>query len=133
MAFKFAKSEIELTYQGTPYTLKVDARMAVNLERHMGKHPISFATEIQKCVVNKTIPPLGEMAEFFEFMLKKAGCHDVDFDEVYSAMYDEGDTDGMSESIGEMLGLFMPQIDEEETKTPKKAKAAPKKRVSKNR
>jgi hypothetical protein len=132
MGFKFAKSEIELTYQGVPYTLKVDVRVAVDLERHMNMHPLTLAIEINKCATDGKIPPLGQMAEFFEFMLQRAGCPNVDFEEVYSAMYDTDDTDGVAESIGEMLGLFMPQIDEVETKGPK-PKATPKKRSSKSR
>lgn len=119
MGFKFAKSEIELTYQGKPYTLKVDTRVAVDLERHIGMHPLTLAIEINKCAQKGGIPPLGQMAEFFEFMLKRAGCRNIDFDELYSAMFDAGDVEGISESIGEMLGLFMPQIDEAEDTIPK--------------
>jgi len=126
MGFKFAKSEIELTYQGKPYTLKVDTRVAVDLERHIGRHPLALAIEINECAQKGGIPPLGQMAEFFEFMLKRAGCRNVDFDDLYSAMFDSGDTDGVSESIGEMLGLFMPQVDEVEETSPKQKAPAKK-------
>lgn len=129
MGFKFAKSEIELTYKGKPYTLAVTTRVAVDLERHIGRHPLGLAIEINECAQKGGIPPLGQMAEFFEFMLKRAGCRDVDFDEVYSAMFDSENTDNVTESIGEMLGLFMPQIDEVEETSPK-PKAATKKSKS---
>ena len=67
------------------------------------------------------------MAEFFEFMLKRAGCPNVDFDEVCSSMYDDQDEDEVAEKIGQILGLFMPQTDEVETENPK-PKAAPRKK-----
>tara|TARA_R110000796_G_scaffold82038_1_gene180376 strand:+ start:543 stop:932 length:390 start_codon:yes stop_codon:yes gene_type:complete len=119
MGFKFAKSEVELSYKGTAYTLKVDMRLSVDLERHMNSNPLNLALEINKCSVAGKVPPLGQMAEFFEFMLKRAGCLNVDFNEVYSAMYDSEDNDKVAETIGEILGLFMPQVDEVETENPK--------------
>jgi hypothetical protein len=119
MAFKFAKSEIELTYKKVSYTLKVNARLAVDLEKHIGNHPLVLAININKCASAGVVPPLGQMAEFFEFMLKRAGCPNVDFDEVYEAMFESGDSDNVAVSIGELLGLFMPQIDEVETESPK--------------
>lgn len=127
MGFKFAKSEVELLYKGKPYTLKVDMRLSVDLERHMNSNPLNLALEINKCAVSGKVPPLGQMAEFFEFMLKRAGCPNVDFDEVCSSMYDDQDEDEVAEKIGQILGLFMPQTDEVETENPK-PKAAPRKK-----
>lgn len=122
MSFKFAQSEIELDYKGRTYTLKVSTRLAVDLERHISMHPLTLASKINQAVVKGEIPPLGQMAEFFEFMLKKAGCSDIDFDELYGLMYSGEDAADIGQSIGSLLMMFMPQIDEVEKAPKPKAK-----------
>ena len=119
MGFKFAQSEIELTYKGKIYPLKVTTRLGADLSAHMKSHPLNLAIEINKCAVDGLVPPMFKMADLFEFMLKRAGCPDVDYDQVYSAMFDDQDENKVAESVGEILGLFMPQVDEVETENPK--------------
>jgi len=124
MAFTFGKSEIDLTYLGKPYTLKVTTRLAVDLERTMDMHPLTLAMKINKASIDGVMPPMGLMAEFFEFMLKKAGAT-VDFDELYSQMFDGEASLEIAGKVGELLGLFIPQNDEIEEAPkakPKKAK-----------
>ena len=111
MAFLFGKSEIELDYLGKPYTLKVTARTAVDLERALGMHPITLYMKIVKSAQAGEMPPMGLMAEFFEFMLKRAGAI-VDFDELYSQLFDNDEAAIISEKVGELLQLFLPQSDE---------------------
>jgi hypothetical protein len=123
MGFKFAKSQIELEHDGQSYNLSVNTRLAVDLERHIGMHPLTLATKINNAISKQEIPPLGQMAEFFEFMLKRAGCRSVDFDELYGAMYDGTDAVDVGRQIGELLMLFMPQTDEQEAPKPKPKRA----------
>jgi len=111
MAFLFGKSEIELDYLGKSYTLKVTARTAVDLERSLGMHPITLYMKIVKASQAQEMPPMGLMAEFFEFMLKRAGAT-VDFDELYSQLFDNDAMTEISEKVGELLQLFLPQSDE---------------------
>lgn len=113
MAFTFGKSEIDLEYLGKPYTLKVTTRLAVDLERTMGIHPLTLAMRINKSAIAGEMPPMGQMAEFFEFMLVKAGAT-VDFDELYSQMFDGESSIEIAGKVGELLGLFIPQSDEAE-------------------
>jgi hypothetical protein len=124
MAFTFGKSEIDLTYLGKSYTLKVTTRLAVDLERTMDMHPLTLAMKINKASIEGVMPPMGLMAEFFEFMLKKAGAT-VDFDELYSQLFDGEASLEIAGKVGELLGLFIPQNDEIEDAPkdkPKKAK-----------
>lgn len=126
MAFTFGKSEIELEYLGKPYTLKVTTRLAVDLERAMGIHPLTLAMRINKASIEGEMPPMGQMAEFFEFMLKKAGAT-VDFDELYNQLFDGEGALEIAGKVGELLGLFIPQNDEVESDP----KPKPKKRAKK--
>jgi hypothetical protein len=119
MGFKFAKSEIELEYLGKSYSLTVNTRMAVDLEKHIGIHPIVLMLKINKAVEKGEMPPLGLMAEFFEFMIKRAGCRDVELDDVYGELFGGGSSIEISTMIGSLLGLFIPQADEGEKKDPK--------------
>lgn len=121
MAFTFGKSEIELSYLGKPYTLKVTTRLAVDLERTMGMHPLTLAMRINKAALAGEMPPMGQMAEFFEFMLKKAGAT-VDFDELYSQLFDGDESIEIATKVGELLSLFIPQNDEIEEAPKKKPK-----------
>ena len=121
MAFKFGKSEIDLEYLGNPYTLKVTSRLAVDLERTMGMHPVTLAMKINKAALDGEMPPMGQMAEFFEFMLKRAGAT-VDFDELYSQLFDDQEVLEIATKVGELLGLFIPQNDEIEDDPKQKPK-----------
>jgi hypothetical protein len=124
MSFIFGKSEIDLEYLGKSYTLKVTTRLAVDLERTLGMHPITLAMRINNAAIKGDMPPMGKMAEFFEFMLKRAGA-DVDFDQLYSQLFDKDDSVMIAMKVGELLKLFMPQEEESEEKKPipkKKAK-----------
>ena len=113
MAFKFGKSEIDLEYLGETYTLKVTSRLAVDLERTLGIHPITLAMRINTAAIASEMPPMGQMAEFFEFMLKRAGAT-VNFDELYSQLFDDECSIEIATKVGELLSLFIPQNDEVE-------------------
>ena len=126
MAFTFGKSEIELSYLGKPYTLKVTTRLAVDLERTMGMHPLTLAMKINNAAASGEMPPMGQMAEFFEFMLKRAGAT-VDFDELYNQLFDGDEVIEIATKVGELLGLFIPQNDEVENDPKPKPKRRAKK------
>ena len=126
MAFTFGKSEIELAYLGKPYTLKVTTRLAVDLERTMGMHPLTLAMKINNAAASGEMPPMGQMAEFFEFMLKRAGAT-VDFDELYNQLFDGDEVIEIATKVGELLGLFIPQNDEVENDPKPKPKRRAKK------
>lgn len=115
MGFKFSASEIEFGYKGESYNLPINARLAVDLERAIGMHPLTLAQRINLASVKGEIPPMGQMAEFFEFMLKRAGARSVDFDEIYGSLFDGTSSSDIGESIGNMLGVFIPSSEGEET------------------
>tara|TARA_R110000772_G_scaffold240232_1_gene352435 strand:- start:346 stop:717 length:372 start_codon:yes stop_codon:yes gene_type:complete len=123
MAFTFGKSEIEFEYQGKSYSLKVDARLAVNLERHINMHPLTLLIKINKDAIAGEMPPMGLMAEVFEFMLKKAGAP-VDFDEIYAELFGGESQAEIAGIVGDLLTLFVPTT----TDTPK---TKPKRQVRK--
>ena len=125
MAFTFGKSEIEFVYLGKLYALKVNARVAVDLEKHIGMHPLTLAIKINKDGIEGNMPPMGLMAEVFEFMLKKAGAP-VDFDELYGELFGGDNQIAISTTIGELLGLFIPQNDDVEAPKVKPKRAAKK-------
>ena len=123
MGFKFAQSTIELEHNGRKYDLLVNTRLAVDLEVYMNMHPLTLWQRISASTEKNEIPPMGQMATFFEFMLKKAGCNDVDFDKLYNSMFDGQDAVAVSSQIGQLLSLFAPQQDEEPEASPKKTVA----------
>ncbi len=125
MSFIFGKSEIDLEYLGKSYTLKVTTRLAVDLERTLGMHPITLAMRINNAAIKGDMPPMGQMAEFFEFMLKRAGA-EVDFDELYSQLFDKESSVVIAMKVGELLKLFMPQEEEGDEKKPNPKKKAKK-------
>lgn len=121
MGFKFSVSELEFGYKGESYTLPINARLAVDLERTIGMHPLTLAQRINAAAVKGEIPPMGQMAEFFEFMLKRAGARNVDFDEVYGELFGGNDASVIGESVGNLLGVFIPASEGEEV-DPKQSK-----------
>tara|TARA_R110000782_G_scaffold231378_1_gene317710 strand:+ start:34 stop:405 length:372 start_codon:yes stop_codon:yes gene_type:complete len=114
MSFTFGKSEIDFEHNGKSYNLKVNARIAVDLERHIGMHPLTLLVRINKDAIAGEMPPMGIMAEVFEFMLKKAGAP-VDFDEIYGELFGGDRQAEISGIVGDLLGLFIPT----NTDTPK--------------
>lgn len=128
MAFKFSVSELEFGYKGETYILPINARLAVDLEKSIGMHPLTLAQRISASAVKSEIPPMGQMAEFFEFMLKRAGAKNVDFDEVYFELFGGDDAHSIGESIGNLLGVFIPDSDGAEADPkPRKSRKAAKK------
>lgn len=128
MGFKFSVSELEFGYKGESFTLPINARLAVDLERTIGMHPLTLAQRISAAAVKGEVPPMGQMAEFFEFMLKRAGARNVDFDEVYGELFGGDDATSIGESVGNLLGVFIPSSDEEEIDPkPSKSRKAAKK------
>ena len=121
MSFKFGKSEIDLDYLGESYTLKITSRLAVDLEKTLGIHPITLAMRINTAAMAGEMPPMGQMAEFFEFMLKRAGAN-VDFDVLYSQLFDDQCSIEIATKVGELLSLFIPQNDEVEASPKTKPK-----------
>lgn len=114
MAFKFSVSQIEFVYKGESYVLPINARIAVDLERTLGMHPLTLAQRISASNLKGEMPPMGLMAEFFEFMLKRAGARSVNFDEVYGELFGGNDAKEIGESVGNLLGVFIPSSDEVE-------------------
>lgn len=111
MAFQFSVSELEFSYLGSDYKLPINARLAVDLEKTIGMHPLTLMQRIGAASQRGEVPPLGQMAEFFEFMLKRAGARNVSFDEVYGQLFGGDDAASIGESVGELLGLFVPSHD----------------------
>ena len=111
MAFQFSVSELEFTYKGEEYTLPINTRLAVDLEKTIGMHPLTLAQRIGISAQKGEVPPLGQMAEFFEFMLKKAGARNVSFDEVYGELFGGTDAADLGDTVGQLLGLFVPSHD----------------------
>lgn len=125
MAFKFSVSELEFGYKGESYTLPINARLAVDLEKSIGMHPLTLAQRINAAYSKDEIPPLGQMAEFFEFMLKRAGAKNVSFDDVYGELFSSDDAASIGESVGNLLAVFIPEQDgnvDPKRKAPAKAK-----------
>lgn len=111
MAFQFSVSELEFGYRGETYTLPINARLAVDLEKTIGMHPLTLAQRINAASSKGEVPPLGQMAEFFEFMLKRAGARNVSFDEVYGELFGGESAADIGQSVGELLGVFVPSND----------------------
>lgn len=111
MGFQFSVSELEFGYQGATYTLSINARLAVDLEKTIGMHPLTLAQRINAASVKGEVPPLGQMAEFFEFMLKRAGARNVSFDDVYGELFGGDNAADIGQSVGELLGVFVPAFD----------------------
>jgi len=128
MAFQFSVSELTFGYRGEEYTLSINARLAVDLEKTIGMHPLTLAQRINASAIKGEIPPLGQMAEFFEFMLKRAGARNVSFDDVYGELFGGDDAASIGESVGELLGVFVPAFDgsDVDPKPSKKQKAGKK-------
>lgn len=107
MAFTFGKSEIDFEYLGENYSLSVNARLAVDLERHINMHPLTLLIRINKDAQAGEMPPMGLMAEVFEFMLKKAGAP-VDFDAIYNELFGGESQQEIAGIVGDLLTLFVP-------------------------
>ena len=122
MAFTFGKSEIDFEYQGKNYSLTVNARLAVALERHINMHPLTLLIKINRDAQAGEMPPMGIMAEVFEFMLKKAGAP-VDFDEIYNDLFGGDKQREIAGIVGDLLTLFVPMSDDEVKKDKPKTKA----------
>ena len=120
MAFTFGKSEIDFEYGGKPYNLKINARLAVDLEKHIGLHPLTLLVRINKDAIAGEMPPMGAMAEVFEFMLKKAGAP-VDFDEIYGELFGGEKQAEIAAFVGDLLGLFIPTNTDTPKTKPKRA------------
>lgn len=112
MAFKFSVSEIEFNYQGVDYELPINARLAVDLERTIGMHPLTLAQKISQAGSKGEIPPMGLMAEFFEFMLKRAGARSIDFDEIYGELFGGDNASEIGEYVGNLLSIFIPSSED---------------------
>jgi len=82
--------------------------------------------KINNAAASGEMPPMGQMAEFFEFMLKRAGAT-VDFDELYNQLFDGDEVIEIATKVGELLGLFIPQNDEVENDPKPKPKRRAKK------
>ena len=111
MGFQFSVSELEFGYKGETFTLPINARLAVDLEKTIGMHPLTLAQRINAASVKGEVPPLGQMAEFFEFMLKRAGARNVSFDDVYGELFGGDNAADIGQSVGELLGVFVPAFD----------------------
>ena len=119
MSFKFGKSEVNFEYLGKSYSLTVNARLAVDLERHINMHPLTLLIKINKDAMAGEMPPMGVMAEVFEFMLKRAGAP-VDFDDIYSELFGGDKQAEISGLVGDLLTLFVPTNTDTPKPTPKK-------------
>lgn len=127
MAFKFSVSQLEFGYKGQSYTLPINTRLAIDLERNIGMHPLTLAQRISAASVKGEIPPMGQMAEFFEFMLKRAGAINVTLDDVYGELFSGDDSAQIAESVGSLLAVFIPQSEGEDDPKPSKSHKAAKK------
>lgn len=116
MAFKFGASQIEFGFKDKEYTLLINARLAVDLEKTLGIHPLTLAQRISKAVDKGETPPLGQMAELFEFMLKRAGARDIDFDDVYGELFGGSNAEKVGVAVGELLTVFVPVEDKPDPK-----------------
>ena len=120
MSFTFAKSEVDFEYEGKQYSLKVDSRLGANLERHIDMHPVTLLIKINKCALDGEMPPMGIMAEVFEFMLKKSGVP-ADFDKIYKDLHGGENQEELARIVGSLLVLFIPATSDTPKTKPKRA------------
>lgn len=124
MSFKFSASQVDFGYKGEQYSIAINARLAADVEIYLGTHPVNLMQKIIASENKGELPPLGQMASFFCFMLKRAGARNIDQDEIYGELFGEDYSSQIGEAIGNLLAVFVPH---QEAVSDPKSKARTKK------
>jgi hypothetical protein len=115
--------DIELTWEGTPYTIRGDdhvMRVLAAVEDHL-----TFM-ELERGRASNRIP-LAKLSAAYSVVLRYAGCR-VSAAEVYKGMWADGQTvAAISEAVSSLLELMLPQsIRADAQVEPAKGEDAPK-------